>query len=80
MNHTRASILSLLAVLTALIAFPMGVSADTECTDGYLLCMNAAAGNHDAWGKQHFDIIDDIAYLECGAEWTGCVRKKVLGI
>lgn len=80
MNHTPASILSLLAVVTALLTLPMDVSADTDCTDGYLLCINSAAANHDAWGKQHFDIIDDIAYLECGAEWTGCVRKKVLGI
>ncbi|MGB1656012.1 MAG: hypothetical protein ACPHQP_05820 [Longimicrobiales bacterium] len=80
MNHKPTSIFPFLAALAALAAFPMGVRADTECTDGYLLCLNSAAANHDAWGQQHFDILDDVAYLECGAEWTGCVRKKVLGI
>ena len=65
MNHKPTSTLPFLVALTVLAAFPLGVRADTECTDEYLLCLNSAAANYDAWGEQHFDILDDVAYLEC---------------
>lgn len=80
MNRKSTSMLTLLAALTALAALPTGVRAGTECTDGYLRCVNEAAAKYDAYGKNHFDIVDDIAYLECAAGWTGCVRRKLIGV
>ncbi|HEX7051268.1 MAG TPA: hypothetical protein VF188_13765 [Longimicrobiales bacterium] len=44
-----------------------------------MLCINEAAGKYDDWGRQHFDIIDDLAYAECAAGYVGCVRRKLLG-
>ncbi|MGB1841983.1 MAG: hypothetical protein ACPHWZ_12810 [Longimicrobiales bacterium] len=80
MKPKSTLILSVLTAVTLLAVLPEGARAGTECTDGYLLCLNSAAAKYDAWGQQHFDIVDDVAYLECGAEWTGCIRRKLLGI
>lgn len=74
----RSLLLSLVLVgFTGLV--PQGASAGTDCTDGYMLCINEAAGKYDDWGRQHFDIIDDLAYAECAAGYVGCVRRKLLG-
>jgi hypothetical protein len=75
-NYLKRS-LFILPVAMVLAAVPSSVQA--SCTEGYMLCLNEAAGAWDDWGAAHFDIVDDLAYLECGAGWAGCVRAKLLG-
>ena len=60
-------------------AAPRGASAQsTSCTDTYLLCINEAEVKYDdgSW----WNLTLDLAYTECGSEYAGCVRKKLLGI
>ncbi len=77
---TRSLIWAFVLTL-ALISVPQEADAGgTDCLDNYYLCINEAAGKYDDWGRDHFDLEDDAAYLECAAEYAGCIRKKLIGI
>lgn len=58
------------AVGVGALAFaPQPVAADAECTRQYNQCLN------DSWDLEGWS--QTMADIECFAEYTGCVAKKV---
>ncbi|MDT8369235.1 MAG: hypothetical protein RQ745_08495 [Longimicrobiales bacterium] len=45
------------------------------CTEDYLLCINEADGSHGLDGT-----IGVLASIECAAEYTGCIRRLLIGL
>jgi len=52
---------------------PATAASRPDCTEDYLLCINEAVGV----GGQSGDWSDELASIECGAEWAGCVMAKL---
>ncbi len=60
-----------LALVGLVAAAPRPVAAE-DCARGYAQCLN---DNWDLTGM--LQVLSDV---ECGAEYVGCVRRKVLGL
>ena len=63
------SVFALVAMISALV--PRGAFAleAASCTDTYAACLNVAGQMREPYRS--------IADLECGAEYTGCVARKL---
>lgn len=48
---------------------PGSLSAEADCTDEYEACITEA--------REKPAIIREMGYVECLAEWTGCVLRKL---
>lgn len=64
------SVFAIVAMLSALL--PRGAfatTAEASCTDQYMACLNVAGQFREPYRS--------IADVECGAEYTGCVARKL---
>lgn len=73
----RRTMFAALAALTLMVVPSGGASAkDAEagptCTQQYLLCLNVASQEKGAFWRTLME-------MECGAEYAGCIRSKVVG-
>ena len=62
----------ILAAAFGAVTFVPQPATAQECTDQYQMCLN------DSWDTAGATRV--MANIECMAGYTGCVRKKLLGI
>jgi hypothetical protein len=61
-----------MAFVLGVVAFaPQPVAAE-DCARGYASCLN------DSWDLS--GLLQVLADIECGADYVGCIRSKVLGL
>ena len=59
-----------LVLAASAAGFSAGPASASDCTEGYVKCLN------DTW---YYDgVLQDMADLECSAQYAGCVAKKWL--
>ena len=61
-----------LAVAAGALTFAPGQAAASDCTQQYVKCLN------DTWYYSGF--LQEMADLECSAEYAGCVARKWLSL
>lgn len=57
------------ALFLLLTGAPSTAEAQRRCTTRYLLCLN--------WALQQGSPTSEMASVECGAGWVGCVARKL---
>jgi hypothetical protein len=69
-GRTARHVTALLALAAAPLAGTPSQAEAASCTEQYLRCLNDAydlVGSHPA---------EEMADIECGLEWIGCVARK----